>query len=355
MERPNAMVLCRMWLSTARTEVSNSETLMVRSKFYFALISIWSAFFLTWPSSSEAAYPDRAVHIVVTFGVGGGSDVLARLVGNKLSEKWGQPVVIDNRPGANGTIGLGTVVSAAPDGYTLALYSLSHVIAPYFYKVNYDTITGIKPICLLAEQPDLLVVNSSLPVTSVQELIALAKSKPGQLNYGSYGTAIPGTLTMELLKKEGGLDIAQIVYKDGTPVVGLLRGETQIIITTMSTLLPMVNAGKFRALAVSGTGKQRLATLPNIPTLAEATGLPGFDRGGSVWYGFAAPPGTPDDIINKIYADLVIVMKSPEFQDTLSKQGLLVTVKPPKEFDTFIKDENARWGTLIKSLGIQPQ
>lgn len=348
------MIPSRMWLSTARIKVSNSETLMARSKCYFALISICSAFVLTWHSSSEAAYPERAVHIIVTFGVSGGSDVLARLVGNKLSETWGQPVVIENRPGANGTIGLGTVVSAAPDGYTLALYSLSHVIAPFLYKVNYDTITGIKPICLLAGQPDLLVVNSSLPVRSVQELISLAKSKPGQLNYGSFGTAIPGTLTMELLKREAGLDIAQIVYKDGTPVVGLLRGETQMINTTVSTLMPMINAGKFKALAVSGTGNQRLAALPNVPTLAEATGLPVFERGG-VWYGIAAPVGTPDDIISKIYADLVIIMKSPEFQDTLSKQGLLVKVNTPKEFGNFIRDESAKWGTVIQSLGIQPQ
>ena len=325
---------------------------MIRSKHYLVLLSIWSAIFLTWHSSSAAAYPDRTVRIIVTFGVGGGSDVLARLVGNKLSEKWGQPVVIDNRAGANGTIGLAAVVSAAPDGYMLVLYSASHVIAPFLYKMNYDPINGVKPVCLLASQPDVLVVDSSLPVRSVQELIAFAKSKPGQLNYGAQGAAIPGVLTMELLKQKAGIDVVQIIYKDATPVVGLLRKEIQMINTTMSILLPQVNAGKFRALAVSGT--QRVSLLPNVPTLTEAIGLPGFERGGN-WYGIAAPAGTPDNIIGTLYADLATVMKPPEFQDTLSQQGLLAMVNTPKEFDNLIREESAKWGSVIKSLGIQPQ
>ena len=151
---------------------------------------------------------------------------------------------------------------------------------------------------------------------------------------------------------ESGCGIVPIVYKDGTPVVGLLRGEVHMINTTMSILLPQITAGKFRALAVSGT--QPLPVLPNVPTLAEATGLPGFERGGN-WYGFAAPAGTPDDIVNKIYADVVIVMKAPEFQDALSKLGLLGTPDTPKEFDNLIREESAKWGTVAKSLGVQPQ
>ena len=325
---------------------------MIRAKCYSVALSIWSATFLTWHSFSEAAYPERAVRIIVAYGVGGGADLVARVVGGKLSEKWGKPVVIENRTGANGTIGLAAVVGATPDGHTLALYTSTHPIAPYLYKLNYDPITGIKPVSLLAAQPDVFVVNTSLPVRSLQELISLARSKPGQLNYGSAGAAIPGALNIELLKKKAGIDIVQIIYRDGTPVDALLRGDIQMINTTMSILLPQVNAGKFRALAVSG--KQRVAALPSVPTLAEATGLEGFDFGG-IWYGIAAPRATSDGIVNKIHADLVAVTSLPDVQETLAKLGVQVIVNTPKEFDNLIKQESANWGAVINSIGIRPQ
>lgn len=325
---------------------------MIRSKFYFALLAICSVFLLAWHSTSHAAYPDRTVRIIVTFGVGGGSDVLARLLGQKLSERWGQPVVIENRAGANGTIGLSAVVNAKPDGYTLVLYSASHVIAPYFIKLNYDPIAGVKPVAFLAAQPDLLVVSSSLPVHSVKELIALAKAKPGTLFLGSSGPAITGSLTVELLKSKFNLDIDQVVYKDGTPVVGLLSGDIQLMSTTMSILLPQIKAGKVRPLAVSGT--ERVAGLPDVPTMAEATGVAGFERGGN-WYGLAAPLGTPDDVVETIYTDVATVMNAADFQEAVSKLGMLARPTPPKEFEKLIKEENAKWGGVIKSLGIQPQ
>jgi len=325
---------------------------MNQSRYYFSLFALWSALFLIWHSPVEAAYPERTVRIVVSTGPGGGADLLARVVASKLQEIWSQPVVIDNRPGGNGTIGLATVVHAKPDGYTLALYSSLQADAPLLNKLDFDAINGIEPISVVAIQPDILVVNSSLPARSMKELIALAKASPGKLKYGTAGVAVQSTFALELLKKEAGVDILQVSYKQGW-VEALLRGdEIQMFYMGIASSLEQIKAGNFRALAVSGNS--RAALLPDVPTMTEATGLSGFENTGN-FYGIAAPKGTPDEIINKVNEGLVAAVNDPAVKATLLKMGFQAGANKPKEFDKMIREENAKWAPIVKSLGLEPQ
>jgi tripartite-type tricarboxylate transporter receptor subunit TctC len=294
-----------------------------------------------------AAFPDRTVQIYVGYAPGGNSDFSARLVAKKLSEKWGQPVVVVNRPGADSTISSDFVAHSAPDGYTLAWISNSHTITPNQYKLGYDPLKSFEPISEVASAADVLVINSTLPVNSLKELIAYAKAKPGQLNFGSNGTGGLQYLEAVLLAQRAGIDMVGIPYKGGSQLlVALLGNEIQMAFGSVLGTKSQVEAGKFKALAVS-TAK-RSPMLPEVPTVAEAAGLDGYDE--TEWYGIVAPAGTPADIVKKIHDDLVEVLHAPDVQATLAKQGYTAVGSSSEAFRKQLADEVDQWSAFLKTI-----
>src|SRR6266581_3070123 len=275
--------------------VQEARMRFVRVAAVCALVWFWA------PMTSGQSYPNKPVHIVVPFTAGSATDILARSFGQKLSEMWGQPVVVDNRPGAGGTIGAAIVAKSAPDGYTLLVHSAAHAYNPSIYTdLSYDTARDFVEIAPLAGQPNVLVVAPSLGVKTVAELIALAKQKPGQLNFGSAGTGSGTHINGEKFKLAAGVDVVHIPYK-GTPeaLTDTIAGRVTYFFSPISAALPFVRDGKLTALAVS-TAK-RSSALPNVPTVADA-GLPGFDY--SLWVGLFAPAGTPAETVDKIARDV---------------------------------------------------
>lgn len=297
-------------------------------------------------------YPNKSIRIVVPAAPGGGTDYTARLIGQKLSEVWGQPVIIDNRGGAAGNIGVDIVAKSSPDGYTLLVPITSFPTNPSLYsKLPFDTIKDFAPISRLVLVPLLLVVNPSVPATSVEELIALAKAKPGQLNFANTGGGTTAHLAGELFKKMAGVDIVSITYKGGGPaVIDLIAGQVQIYFSTVPAAIQQVNAGKLRALAV--TSLKRVPEIPTILTVAEA-GLPGFEV--VAWFGLFAPAGVPRPIITKLNEEVVKVLKLPETRKRLAGHGLIPAGGTPEELGKFLKSEIGRWAKLIKEAGIQAQ
>src|SRR5438128_11900810 len=267
----------------------------VRFAVIYALVWSWA------PMDLGQDYPNKTVHVVVPFTAGSATDILARSFGQKLSEMWGQPVVVDNRPGAGGTIGAAVVAKSAPDGYTLLVHSAAHAYNPSIYpNLSYDTVKDFIDIVPLGGQPNVLVVAPSSGIKTVGELIAQAKQKPGQLNFGSAGTGSGTHINGEKFKLAAGIDVVHIPYK-GTPeaLTDTIAGRVTYFFSPISAALPFVRDGKLVALAVS-TAK-RSSALPNVPTVAEA-GLPGFDY--SLWIGLFAPAGTPPEIVDKIARDV---------------------------------------------------
>ncbi|MBI2289220.1 MAG: tripartite tricarboxylate transporter substrate binding protein [Betaproteobacteria bacterium] len=300
----------------------------------------------------EAAnYPNRPVQIIVPFPPGGGSEAFARSIAAKLTPLWGQQVIIDNRGGAGGTIGSYLVVKAPPDGYTLLMgLNGTHGMAQSLYrKLPYDTVRDFTPITMVGIGPNILTVHPSVPVKSVKELIALAKAKPGQLNYGSPGNGTPPHLQMAVFNKLARTKMTHVPYKGGGPAnVALLSGEVQLAFTAVTVGLPHVEAGKLRALGLSGAKKP--ASLSKFPTVAES-GLPGYDE--NTWYGIFGPAGMPPAIVNKLNADLVKVLSSPELKERFAQQGQEMVGNSPERFREIVKAEVAKWAEVIKELGLQ--
>jgi tripartite-type tricarboxylate transporter receptor subunit TctC len=309
------------------------------------------AFAVVVGAAHGQSYPNKPIRIVVPAAPGGGTDYTARLIGQKLTEAWGQPVIVDNRGGAAGNIGADIVAKAPPDGYTLVVPITSFPTNPSLYlKMPFDTINDFAPISLLDIAPLLLVVNPSVPATSLKELIALAKARPGQLNFANTGGGTTAHLAGELLKKMAGVDIVSIVYKGGGPaVIDLIAGQVQIYFSTIPAALQQVNAGKLRALAV--TSLKRVPELPAVPTVAET--LPGFEVQG--WFGLFAPAGTPKPIITKLNHEVVRILKLPETRERLTGHGLIPAPSTPEELGKFLRSEISKWAKLIKEVGIKPQ
>jgi tripartite-type tricarboxylate transporter receptor subunit TctC len=258
---------------------------------YFRAMLLALALLLPGPLAAQTdAYPSRPIRIVVAFTAGGTTDIIARLVGKKMTDAWGQPVLIDNRPGAGGNLGSNIVAKAPPDGYTLLIGSVGPlaVNATLYPNMPYDNLKDFAPICLVAEVPNMLIVHPSVPVHSVQDLIDLARAKPGTLNYGSTGNGTTGHLSGELLNEQAKIDLVHIPYRGATAVTDLLGGQIQLMFATIPSVIQHVRAGSLRAIAV--TSSRRSAALPDIPTVAES-GYPGFEA--SSWYGFVAPAGSP--------------------------------------------------------------
>ena len=303
--------------------------------------------------ASAQTYPGKPIRIVVGFAAGGPADVMARLVGQRMASLLGQSIVIDNRPGAGGTIGARAVAEADPDGYTLLLGNTSTlVIGPLIHKnVNYDPVRGFAPIAALGTTSNLLIVPPALPVTSVRELIALARSSPGKLNYSSAGIGTPPHLIGEMFKQRLGLDIVHVPYKGGGPsVTAVVTGEAQFSFENPASALPLVQAGNVRALAA--TGETRGSQTPDLPTMIEA-GVPDFT---SVSFtAVVAPAGTPSAIVSRLNASINESLRSPEVAGTLTKLSVDAKISSPAEFAAFLAKERDKWTTVVKSAGVQSQ
>lgn len=299
--------------------------------------------------TSAQDYPNKPIRFIAAFPPGSASELLARVIGQKLTESWGQPVVVETRPGAGGTIGADFVAKSAPDGYTLLLGSSAEITVgvSLYSKLSYDPVRSFAPVILVAPVPNILVVHPSVPAKSVRELIALAKSKPGQLNFGSSGNGTTSHLAGEMLKTMAGIDMVHIPYKGSPPALtDLLAGQVSLMFAPMLTGLPHAKAGKLRALAVS-SAKRALAA-PEIPTMMES-GLPEFEA--SIFFGVLAPTGTLKDIVNKLNVEIARILHLPDVKENLTRQGAEPVGSTPEQYAAHIKAEIAKWAKVIKDSG----
>ena len=300
-------------------------------------------------TASAQAYPTKPIRLVVPFPPGGATDILARDVAQKLTEAWGQQVIVDNRPGAGGNIGSELVAKSAPDGYTLEMGTVgTHAInASLYAKMPYDHVKDFVPVILVAGVPNVLVVNPAVPANSVAELIAYAKANPGKLNFASSGNGTSIHLSGELFKFMAGVQMTHVPYKGSAPALqDLIGGQVQLMFDNLPPSLPQIKAGKLRALAV--TSLARAPALPDVPTMAEA-GLPGYEA--SSWFGVLAPAGTPPAIVTKLNAEIARWLATPEAKEKLSKQGANAAGGTPEDFAKHIAAETAKWAKVVKDSG----
>jgi tripartite-type tricarboxylate transporter receptor subunit TctC len=300
--------------------------------------------------AEQGAYPARPVRMVIAFAPGGGTDIVGRIIGLKLTELWAHPVVIDNRSGAGSTLGSEIVAKAVPDGYTLQTVSMSHALNVSLYrKLPYDPVRDFMPVSLVATAPNVLVVHPSVPAKSVKELIALARAKPGQLNFSSSGNGGVSHLSAELFRSVAGIDIVHIPYKGAGPAMtALLGGEVQIMMATTPVASAQMKANRVRALAVSSAKRSALA--PELPTIAEA-GFPGFET--DTWYGVLAPARTPAGVVQQINADISRVLEIPDVRAIFEQQGAEPARGTPEQFGAFIRAEIAKWAKVIKLARVE--
>ena len=299
--------------------------------------------FLFGFAHAQTNYPTKPIHFIV----GPGPDSLARLFGQKMSEAWGQPVIVDQRGGGGGTISAEAVAKAPPDGYWLLLTTGTHAISASVYKTSYDLVRDFVPVTLLGSTPFVLAVHPSVPVKSVAELIKLAKEKPGALNYGSGGSGTPPHLATELFKQMAGINMVHVPYKTiPLAITDLLGGQIQVMFTVGPAGLPQVKAGKIRGLAVSTAKRSTFA--PDLPTVAES-GLPGFNV--FAWNGVLATAGTPRPVIEKLHSLFITAMKDPEVRKRMADFGFEPIGNTPEQFGAFVKEDIARWAKLVKETG----
>ena len=303
-------------------------------------------------AQQSAAWPTRPVRLVVPFPAGGFSDLLVRVMTPRLTERLGQPVVVDNRPGASGNIGADIVAKAPADGYVLLANSGNFASnAALFTKLPFDSIRDFAPVTLLAETPLLIVVHPSLPVKSIRELVALAKSRPGDLNYASSGVGTTGHLAAELLKSMAQINMVHIAYKGSGPnMTAVLSGEAVVTFPNMPAAVLHVRNGRLRALAVTSARRSQL--MKELPTVAEA-GYPGYDLAG--WLGVAAPAGTPPEIIKRLHADFVAVVSVPEVRAKFVEQGADPVGSTPAEFGRYVESQIARLRKIGTTAGVKPE
>ncbi len=302
------------------------------------------------PGSAAEAYPTKPVRMIVAVPPGGPADILARLVGPKLTEALGQTVVIDNRPGANGNIAYEMAARAVPDGYTFVLAAAGVVINPSLYReVRYDPLRDFAAITHGISVPNILIVHPSVPANSVSELVALAKSRPGKVAFASAGNGTTGHLALEFFKQRAGIDVVHVPYKGGGPALAeVVAGQVQALFSLALAATQQVKAGKVRALAIS-SGK-RSAVAPGLPTVAEL-GFPGYEVVG--WFGWLAPAKTPRDIVARLNAEIVKTLNMPDVRERLLSQSSEPVGNSPKEFGAFVKSESEKWAVVIKRGGIK--
>jgi tripartite-type tricarboxylate transporter receptor subunit TctC len=327
-------------------QAANSRRRFVRHWLLPVLTAIASA---AGQAAAQPAYPDKPVRIVVPFAAGGAVDILTRVLAQPLAQGLGQQVIVDPRPGAGGNVGVEHVAKSAPDGHTLVMATTgTHTINPGLYRnLPFDAVKDFRPITVIASVPNLLVVHPSVPAKSVAELVALAKAKPGQLNFASFGNGTSNHLSGELLKSEASIDVVHIPYKNAPQAVAdLVSGQVAFAFVNAPLALPQVKAGKLRALAV--TGAKRSPAAPDLPTMAEA-GLPGFVV--ESWYGLMAPAGTPDAVVQRLQRETVTALSRPEVKEAFGKQGADVETSTPAELTAMVKSGIARWSEVIRKSG----
>jgi tripartite-type tricarboxylate transporter receptor subunit TctC len=306
---------------------------------------------LTAATAFAQAYPNKTIRMVVPFPPGGGNDIIARLVAEKLTTRLGQTVIIENKAGANGIVGLTAVMQAAPDGYTLGIAAAGPMaVNPSLYdKLPYHPVKDFMPITNMVIYPLLLVTHPSVPAKSMTELLALARAKPGTLFFASPGSGNSGHLAGELLNSLAKVNTVHVPYKgQGPATADLLAGQVQMLYSSIPSVLPMVKEGRLNALAI-GSAK-RLASLPNVPTIAES-GVPGYEA--YSWIGIVAPLKTPQDIITKLNREIVAILQQKDVEEDLLRQGAVPVGDTPEHFGQYIKDEMAKWGAVVKSANIK--
>ncbi len=325
-----------------------------RSTFLRAAVAAASACLLAGSALAQTAptgdYPSRPVRIVVPSSPGGGTDILARLLAKKLADATGQPFVVENRAGAGQALGIDVVSHSPADGYTLLMAASAIVLNQVLQKKSsYDTVRDFTPVSLVSTVSNVLVVNPALPVKTEKELIDYAKAHPGTLNYSSAGTGTSPHLSMELFRSMAGITMTHVPYKGtGPATVDVVAGQVQLSMPNILTAMPHIKGGTLRALGV--TGPRRAGALPDVPTVAEA-GLPGYES--IQWYGVLAPAGTPAPIVNKLQAEIVKAIQSPEVQKAMANEGADPVGNTPAEFGAFIKTEIAKWTKVVNTAGIQ--
>jgi tripartite-type tricarboxylate transporter receptor subunit TctC len=330
--------------TTRKHKVGRLQTLLVQT-----VCGLGVSVLLAAQVFAQSAYPSRPIRVIVPLAPGGGSDYTARLIGARLTDRLGQPVVVDNRPAASGIVGTDLVAKAVPDGYTLLLVFSTHAqSAQLFTKLPYDPIKDFAPITEIFATPLVLLVHPSQPVKTMKELIAYAKGNPGKLNYGTSGPGSSPHLMTELLNSMAGMQMTHVPYKGVASVMtALLGGELQVAYSNPVTGAPLWKAGKLRPLGMSAL--KRSEAFPEIPTIAES-GVPGYEA--LIWYGYMAPAKTPRAIVDRLYEETAAVLKIPDVRQTLVAQGNLIVGSKPDEFAAFISKEAVKWGAIGKRLGV---
>jgi len=311
-----------------------------------------TALLLAPPVSKAQSWPQKPVRVIVPFAPGGASDLMPRLVGEKLTAIWGQPVVIENRPGAAGNIGMEAGAKSPPDGYTLlAAPNGNLVVNPHMYsKLAYDVFKDLAPVTRIAAVHNVLVINAEVPASSMKEFIALARAKPGALNFGSPGNGSQAHVGVELLKMQLGLDLVHLPYQGVGPAMkDLLGGRLQLMLAQVPSALPQIKSGKLRALGVASPTP--LATLPDVPTIAAAAGIPGYEA--VSWYALMAPIGVSQEIITKAYVDIAKVLQMPDVRERLAGMGAEPSGETPADLAKRIKIEYDRWGEVVRKANIK--
>lgn len=306
---------------------------------------------LSAPTASRAqTYPQRPIQLVVATAPSGGTDAVGRLIGQKLAEALAQNVIVENRPGASGSIGSALVARAAPDGYSLLVANVGHVaMNPAIARVPFDTLRDFTPVTLLASGPLILITHPSVPAKTVRELVALARSKPGRLNYSTGGSGTTSHFGMELFRSATATDVVHIPFKGIAPAtVSLIAGEVDVMMNTTPPALPQVRAGRLRAIAMASLNRTRFA--PEVPTLAES-GLPGFEAG--VWYGIMGPAGLPPEIVARLHQALIRIARLPEVHERLAIEGVESVGNTPAEFAAYLKTEMAKYAAIAQKARIR--
>jgi len=304
------------------------------------------------PEETAKDYPNRTIRLVVPSSPGGGTDIIARQLSVKLTERWGQQVIVDNRPGAGQMIGISLVAKSPPDGYTLVMTATPLAVNTVLYKkVPYDPIRDFAPVTQVAAMPNLLVAHPTLPVRNVKQMIALARSRPGELTYASSGIGTGPHLSMELFNHMAGIKLEHVPYKGtGPALLDTMSGHVPLLMSTLLPPLPHLKTGRLRALGV--TSAKRVSSLPDVPTVAEG-GVAGYEVVG--WYGIVAPAGTPQPVVAKLQTEISAILHAPEMRDKLAADRAEAVGSKPEEFGAFLKSEIDKWGKVVKAAGIPMQ
>jgi len=315
------------------------------------ILAVLALAFAASTTAFGQSFPTKPLHLVIPFPPGGSNDVVGRMIAFQLSERIGKSVVVDNQGGAGGIIGTEAVARSTPDGYTLLLISVAHAFGSSMYKLPYDPIGAFAPVSILGTGPVALCVTSKLPVNSLADLIALAKAKPGTLNYATAGVGSFQHLSSALFKLQSGLDIVHIPFKGGGPaMMDVVAGNTQIVIGSLIQMLPQINSGRLKILGVGSS--KRVPALPNVPTISEG-GVPGYEA--TNWWGIVAPAGTPRPVVDRLHKELSLILATSETKKRFETEGGEAVQMSSEDFGKFIVSETAKWAKVVKEADIKPE